>query len=76
MDTIKPIMMNNNLLKNYFPSKAYHAEKTTTINVKKKTPQIVFLNPYLTIKNFAILLDSEEYDLTNLTVDLQSKSLV
>ena len=76
MDTIKPIMMNNNLLKNSCTSKAYHAENTTNMNVKKKIPQMVFLNPYLIIKGLAILLDSKEWDLTNLTVDRQSNSLV
>jgi hypothetical protein len=76
MDTIKPIMMNNDLFKNSFASKTYQTEKTTTINVKKKIPQMVFLNPYLIIKILAILLDSKEWDLTNLTVDRQSNSLV
>jgi len=76
MDTIKPIMMNNNLFKNSFASKTYQTENTTNMNVKKKIPQMVFLNPYLIIKSLAILLDSEDDDLTNLIVDIQSNSLL
>tara|TARA_B100001094_G_C17760320_1_gene590120 strand:+ start:443 stop:673 length:231 start_codon:yes stop_codon:yes gene_type:complete len=76
MDTIKPIKRNNNLLKNSFASKTFQTENTTSMNVKMKIPQIVFLNPYFFMKNLAILLDSEEDDLTNFTVVTQSNSLV
>jgi hypothetical protein len=44
--------------------------------MQKGTHQIVFLNPYFFMKNLAILLDSEEGDLTNLTVETQSNNLV
>jgi hypothetical protein len=76
MDTIKPIRRNNNLLKNSFDSKTLQTENTTSMNVKMKIPHMVLLNPYFFMKNLAILLDSEEDDLTNFTVVTQSNSLV